>query len=134
VATKHANKSFLSRLRGFSLHLSLCVKGRLWIGWIVGFDGFDGFLFLVVVRARNELRSTLSTVVLTPLKANTQIIYGFGYTLLNPTQVILNQLLTQFSFLKTSCQISDLFLKLGVFFDSMKKLTLERATRFAWRG
>jgi hypothetical protein len=68
---KHANKSFLSQLGGFSLHFSLWVEGRLWTRWVLGFDGFDGFLFLVVVGARNELRSTLLTLVLTPLKTNT---------------------------------------------------------------
>jgi hypothetical protein len=34
TATKYANKSFLSRLGGFSLHFSLWAEGRLWIGWV----------------------------------------------------------------------------------------------------
>jgi hypothetical protein len=71
TTTKHANKSFLSRLGGFFLHFSLGVEGRLWIGWVVSFGGFDYFLLLVVVGVSNKLRSTLPTLVLTPLKANT---------------------------------------------------------------
>jgi hypothetical protein len=71
TTTKYANKSFLSRLGGFFLHTSLGVKGWLWIGWVVSFGGFDYFLLLVVVGARNKLRITLPTHVLTPLKANT---------------------------------------------------------------
>jgi hypothetical protein len=91
MATKHANKSLLSRLRGFFPHIFLGVEGWLWIGWVVSFGGFDCFLLLVVVGARNKLGSTLSTLVLTSLKPNTQFVCGFGYTLLNPTQIILNQ-------------------------------------------
>jgi hypothetical protein len=64
TATKHANKSFLSRLGGFFLHISLGVEGWLWIG-------FDSFLLLVVVGSRNKLRSSLPTLVLTSLKPNT---------------------------------------------------------------
>jgi hypothetical protein len=43
-------------------------------------------------------------------------------------------ILPQNGFLKTRSQISDLLLKLGVLFGSMEKLTLERDTRFTWRG
>jgi hypothetical protein len=56
----------------------------------VCFGGFDYFLFLVVVGSRNKLRSTLPTLVLSPLKANTQFVCGLGCTLLNLTQIILN--------------------------------------------
>jgi hypothetical protein len=98
---KHANKSFLSKLKGFSLHFSLGVEGWLWIGWIVGFCLFEYFLLFVVVGTRNELRSTLLTLILISLKPNTQFVCGFGCTLLNLTQVILYHLLTQFGFLKT---------------------------------
>jgi hypothetical protein len=49
MATKYANKSFLSRLRGFFLHTSLEVKGWLEIGWVLGFGWFEcSFLFVVV--------------------------------------------------------------------------------------
>jgi hypothetical protein len=51
----------------------------------VGFDWFECFLLFVVVGARNELRSTLFTLILTFLKLNTQFICGFGCTLLTPT-------------------------------------------------
>jgi hypothetical protein len=134
TTTKHANKSFLSRLGGFSLHFSLGVQGWLWIGWIVGFGWFECFLLFVVVGARNELRSTLLTLILTSLIANTKFVCGFGCTLLNPTQIILNHLLTQLCFLKICSQISNLLLKLSVLFGTMKKLTLERDTRFTRRG
>jgi hypothetical protein len=134
IATKHANISFLSWLGGFSLHFSLGVEGWLGIGWVVSFGGFDGFLFLVVVGARNKVRNSLPTFVLTPLKAKTQSVCGFDDTLLNLAQVILNHFLAQNGFLKMSSQISDLLLKLGVLFGSMEKITLERDTRFAQRG
>jgi hypothetical protein len=134
MATNTCTQSFLSRLGGFFPYFSLWVEGRLWIGWVVGFGGFDYFLLLVVCGARNELGSTLLTLILTPLKAITQFVCGFGCTLLNPTQIILNHLLTQNSFLKTHSQISDLLLKLGVLFGSIEKLTLERDTRFTRRG
>jgi hypothetical protein len=71
TTTKHAHKSLLSRLRGFLLHISLGVEGWLWIGWVVSFDGFDGFLLLMVVGARNKFGSTLLTLLLTPFKINT---------------------------------------------------------------
>jgi hypothetical protein len=119
TTTKHANKSFLSRLRSFFPCFSL------WVGWVVSFGGFDYCLLFVVGGAGNELRSTLFTLILTPLKTNTQSVWGFGCTPLN---------LVQNSFPKTCSQISDLMLKLGVLFGSMKKLTLERDTCFTWRG
>jgi hypothetical protein len=76
----------------------------------VSFGGFECFLLLVVVGARVELRSTLLTLVFTPLKANTQFVCGFGCTLLNLAQIILNHLHTQNVLLKTCSQISDLLL------------------------
>jgi hypothetical protein len=79
----------------------------------------------VVIGARNELVSTLLTLILTSLKPNTQFVCGFAYTLLNPAQIILDHILTQNSFLKTCIQIGNLLLKLGVLFGSMKKLTLK---------
>jgi hypothetical protein len=85
TAIKHANKGFLSWLENFFPHLSLRVEGWLWTGWVVSFGGFDCFLFLVVVGARNKLGSTLHTLVLTPLKANTQFVCELGCTLLNST-------------------------------------------------
>jgi hypothetical protein len=100
----------------------------LWIGWVVDFGGFDCFLLLVVGGARNEAGSTLLTLILTPLKTNTQFVYGFGCTLLNPTQIILNHLLTQNDLLKMCNQIGNLLLKFSVLFGSMEKLTLERVT------
>jgi hypothetical protein len=108
--TKQANKSFISRFGGFFTHFSLGVEGWLWIGWAVSFGGFDCFLLLVVVGARNKLRSTLLTLVLTSLKPNIQFVCGLGCTLLNPTQIILNHLLTHNSSLKTRSQISNLLL------------------------
>jgi hypothetical protein len=59
----------------------------------VGFGGFDCFFLFVVGGARDKPGSTLFTLVLTSLKANTQLIGGFGCTLLNPTQIILNHFL-----------------------------------------
>jgi hypothetical protein len=76
----------------------------------VSFDGFDCFLLLVVVGAMNKLRSTLLTLVLRSLKTNTQFAYGFGCTLLNLSQVILNHFLTQLSFLKACSQVGNLLL------------------------
>jgi hypothetical protein len=70
TATKHANKIFLSGLRNFFPHFSLRVERWLWIGWVVGFDWFESFLFFVVVEDRNKLRSTLLTLFLTSLKPN----------------------------------------------------------------
>jgi hypothetical protein len=134
TATKHAHKSFLSHLGGFFPHFSLRIEGRLWIGWVVGFGWFEWFLFFVVVGARNKYRSTPLTLVPTSLKTNTQFICGFCCTLLNSTQIVLDHFLAQSSFLKTCNQIGNLLLKLGVLFDSMKKLTLERATRITRRG
>jgi hypothetical protein len=123
TVTKHTNKSFLSQLGGFSLHFSLGVEGWLWIGWVLTFSGFDCFLLLVVGGAGNEVGSTLPTLVLTPLKVNTQFVCEFGCTLFNPTQV-LNRFLAQKSFLKMCSQISDLLLKLSVLFGNMEKLIL----------
>jgi hypothetical protein len=100
----------------------------------MGFGWFQCFLFFMVAGARNKLRSTLLTFLLTSLKPNTQSVYGFGCTLLNPIQFILNHFLAQSSFLKVSSQIGNLLLKLGVLFDSMEKLTLERNTCFTRRG
>jgi hypothetical protein len=91
----------------------------------VSFIGYDYSFLFVVGGAGNELRSTLLTLILTPLKVNTQSICGFGCSLLNPTQLLLNHFLTQNSFLKTCSQIDNLLLKLGVPFGSIKKLTLK---------
>jgi hypothetical protein len=110
TTTKHVNKSFLSRLGGFFPHFFLRVKGWLWIGWVVSFGGFDCFRLLVIVETRDKLRSTLLTLVLTPLKANTQFVCGFGCTLLNPTQIILNEFLAHNHPLKMRSQISNLLL------------------------
>jgi hypothetical protein len=110
MATKNANKSFHSQLGGFFPHFSLEVEGRLWIGWVVSSDGFDCFLLLVVVGHRNKLESTLSTLVHTSLKPNTQFICGLGCTLLNPTQVILNYFLTHNHSLRVRSQIGNLLL------------------------
>jgi hypothetical protein len=99
-ATKHANESFLSRLGGFSLHISHWVEGWLWIGWVMGFGWFDCFFLFVVGGARNKLGSTLPTHILTSLRANTQSVCGFGCTLLNPAQILLDHFLIQSSFLK----------------------------------
>jgi hypothetical protein len=71
MATKHANKTFLSWLGGFFPYFSLGVEGWLWIGWVFRFGGFDCFLLLVVVGARNKFGSTHLTYVLTSLKPNT---------------------------------------------------------------
>jgi hypothetical protein len=100
----------------------------------VSFGGFDCFLLLVIVGTRDKLRSTLLTLVLTALKANTQFICGFDCTLLNSTQIILNEFLTHNCPLKMRSQINNLQLYLGILFGSMEKHTLERATRLAWRG
>jgi hypothetical protein len=134
TATKHANKSFLSQLGVFFPHFSLGVEGRLWVGWVVSFGGFDCFLLLVVGGAGNELGSTLLTLIHTPLKTNIQFICGLGCTLLNPAQIILNPFLAHHISLKLRSQISNLLLQFGVLFGSMENLTLERATRIARRG
>jgi hypothetical protein len=134
MATKHAHKSFLPWLGGFFPCFSLWVEGWLWVGWVVSFGGFDCCFLFVVGGARNKLGSPLLTLILTPLKPNTQSICGLGCTLLNLTQVLLNHLLTQHSFLKMCSQIGNLLLKLGVLFGSMEKLTFERETCFTRRG
>jgi hypothetical protein len=133
TVTKYANKSFLSQLGGFCLHFSLGVEGWLWIRCVVGFGWFECFLLFVVVGARNELRSTLLTLILISLKPNTQFVCGLACTILNLAQIIIYHFLTKKSFLKTCSQIGNLLLKLDVFFGSMKKLTLERGTCFTWR-
>jgi hypothetical protein len=134
TATKHANKGFLSRFRGFLPCFSLWVEGWLWVGWVVSFGRFDCCFLFVVGGARKKLGSTLLTFILTPLKPNPQSVCGLDCTLLNPAQVLLNHLLTQNSFLKSSSQICNLLLKLGVLFGSMEKLTLERDTCFTRGG
>jgi hypothetical protein len=85
---------------GFFPHFSHGAEGRLWVGWVVSFGGFDYFLLLVVGGARIELGSTILTLILTPLKTNTQFVCGFDCILLNPTQILLNHLLAQNSLLK----------------------------------
>jgi hypothetical protein len=134
TATKYANEGFLSRLGGFFSHFSLRVEGWLWVRWLVSFGGFDCCFLFVKGGAGNKLESTLLTLILIPLKINIQFVCEFGCTLLNPTQILLNHFLAQNGFLKTNSQISDTLLKLGVFFGSMEKLTLERETRFTRRG
>jgi hypothetical protein len=134
TATKHAHKSFLSQLGGFFPHFSLRVEGRLWVEWVVSFSGFDCCFLFLVGGFRNELMNTFLTLVLTPLKANTQFACGFSCTLLNPAQVIIYHFLTQNSFLKTCSQIGNLLLKFGVLFGSMEKFTLERVTHYTRRG
>jgi hypothetical protein len=49
----------------------------------VGFDWFECFFLLVIIRARNKLGSTLFTFILTFLKTNTLFICGFSGTLFN---------------------------------------------------
>jgi hypothetical protein len=131
TATKYANKSFLSRPRGFFPYFSLWVEGWIWVGWVVRFGEFDCCFLFVVGGVGNELGSTLLTLILTPLKTNTQSVCGFGCTFLNLAKIVLNYFLAQNGFLKMRSQISDLLLKLGVLLDSMEKLTLERDTCFA---
>jgi hypothetical protein len=43
MATKHANKGFLSWLGVFFAHFSLRIEGRFWVGWIVSFGGLIVF-------------------------------------------------------------------------------------------
>jgi nitrate reductase NapE component len=107
MAIKQTNKSFLFLLGGLFPYLSLVLEGWLWIGWVVSFGGFEYLLDFVVVGARNKLGSTLLTLVLTSLKANTQFICGLGYTLFHMVQVILNQFLTHHSSLKMRSQIGN---------------------------
>jgi hypothetical protein len=127
TTTKHANKRFLSRLGGFFSCFSFWVEGRLWVGWVVSFGGFDCYFLFVVGRARNKLGSTILTLILTPLKPNTQSVCGLGCTLLNLAQILLDHFLTQSSFLKMCSQIGNILLKLGVLFGSIEKLTY-----YAW--
>jgi hypothetical protein len=100
----------------------------------VSFGEFDCHFLFVVGGARNKLGCTLLTLILTPLKTNTQSVCGLGCTLLNSTQILLDHLLTKGSFLKTCSEIGNLLLKLGVLFGSMDNLTLERNTCFTRRG
>jgi hypothetical protein len=134
TAAKHAHKNFLSLLGVFFPHLSLRVEGRLWVGSVVSFGGFDCFLLLMIGGDANELVRTLLTLILTPLKTNTQLVCGFGCTPLNHTQILLNHLLAQSNFLKTCSQIGKLLMKLDVLFSNKEKLTLERTTQFTRRG
>jgi hypothetical protein len=92
----------------------------------VRFDGFNCSFLFVVGGVANELGSTLLTLIFSPLKTNTQSLRGFGCTLLNPTQILLNHFLAQNNFLNMCSQIGNLLLKLGVLFGSIKKLTLEK--------
>jgi hypothetical protein len=108
TATKHVNKGFLSQLGGFFPYFSLGVEGLIWIGWVVTFGGFDCFLLFVVVGGRNKLGSTLLTFVLISLKPKTQCVCGLGCTLLNLTQIILNNFLTHHRSLKMRSQIRNL--------------------------
>jgi hypothetical protein len=108
TTTKYAHKSFLSQLGGFFPCFSLLVKGWLWIGWVMGFGLFECFLFFMVAGARNKLRSTLHTFLLTSLKPNTQSVCGLGCTLLSPAEIFLDHFLTQSSFLKMCSQIGNL--------------------------
>jgi hypothetical protein len=48
----------------------------------MSFGGVECFLLFVVVGARNQLGSTLLTLVLTSLKANIQFVCGLGCTLI----------------------------------------------------
>jgi hypothetical protein len=63
---------------------------NLGVGWVVSFGGFDCCFLFVIGGAENELESTLLTLILTPLKINTQFVCGFSCTLLNLTQILLN--------------------------------------------
>jgi hypothetical protein len=78
TTTKYANKGSLSWLGGFFPHFSLRVEGRLWVGWVVSFGGFDCCFLFVVGGARNKLMNIFLTLVLTPLKTNIQFVCGFG--------------------------------------------------------
>jgi hypothetical protein len=55
---------------------------------------------------------------------NPQSVCGLGCTLLNPVQILLNHLLTQSNFLKTSSQIDNLLLKLDVLLVAWRSLPL----------
>jgi hypothetical protein len=100
----------------------------------VSFGRFDYCFLFMVGGVRNKLRSTLLTLIFTPLKPNTQSVCRFGYILLNPVQILLNHLITQYGFLKTCNQLGNLLLKLDDLFGSMEKLTLGRDTCFTRRG
>jgi hypothetical protein len=119
---------------GVSFLASLFGSKDALVEWVMSFGGFDCCFLFVVGRAGNELGSTLLTLILTPLKTNTQSVCEFGCTLLNLAQILLNHFLAQNSFLKARNQISDLLLKLDVLFSSMDKLILERDTCFTRKG
>jgi hypothetical protein len=110
TATKHANKSFLSRHTSFSHCFFLWVERWLWVGWVVRFGGFNCCFLFVVGGAGNEFGSTFLIFILTPLKPNTQFVCGLGCTLINPAQILFDHFLAQNSFIKTCNQISDLLL------------------------
>jgi hypothetical protein len=129
MATKHANKSFLSWLGGFFLHTSHGVKGWLGIGWVASFGGFDGFLRFVVVGGRNKPRITLLILVLTSLKANTQFVCGYGCSSIHPQSVSCSQYFSQVE--KSNRQPPSL---VSVLFGSMEKLTLEKITHLPRSG
>jgi hypothetical protein len=76
----------------------------------MSFGWFESVHFFMLAEARNTLRSTFLTLFLTSIKPNLQFVYGFGCTLLNPTQIILSYFLAQNGFLKTPSQISNLLL------------------------
>jgi hypothetical protein len=78
---------------GVSFLSSLWAEGWLWIGWVMGFGWFECCFLFVVGGARNKLGSTLLTLILTPLKANTQSVLN---------TVIINKLL-KFSKLSLLC-------------------------------
>jgi hypothetical protein len=110
MTTKRAHKCFLSQLGGFFPYFSLWVEGWLWVGWVMSFGGFNCCFLFVVGGAGNEFGSTLLTLILTPLKTNTQSVCRFGCTLLNLAQILLGHFLAQNGFLKMRSQISDLLL------------------------
>jgi hypothetical protein len=60
TATKHTNKSFLSRLGGFLPCFSLWIEGWLWIRWVMGFGWFECFLFFMVAGAMKKLSTAIT--------------------------------------------------------------------------
>jgi hypothetical protein len=86
----------------------------------------------VVVGARNELRSTLLISHPSNPTPNLYVdLVALSSTRLKSYSIIFS---LKFFFLKTCSQISNLLLQLSVLFDSMEKLTLERATCIARWG
>jgi hypothetical protein len=133
TATKYANKSFLSQLGGFFPCSSLWVEGWLWVGWVVSFAGFDCcFLFVVGGLRMNlgALFSPLSSHLSKPTHNLYVDLVALSSTRLKSSSIIFSLKIV----FKAHSQISNLLLKLGVLFDSMEKLTLERGTCFTWRG